>query len=92
MWFDDTAIDATLARLDQLAGLAGVKITIHNFVKSTRYLHSIGEPYAGNGLLSWRFIGKSGTVKSTVAEIMTNILKGMRLIANPNGRNSRHFL
>ena len=80
--FDDVAIDAALARLDQLAGLTGVKTAIHNFVKSARYLHEIGEPYVGKGLLSWRFIGKSGTGKSTVAEIMASILKGMRLIAN----------
>ena len=80
--FDDVAIDAALARLDALAGLSGVKTAIHNFVKSARYLHSIGEPYVGKGLLSWRFIGKSGTGKSTVAEIMASILKGMRLIAN----------
>ena len=80
--FDDVAIDAALARLDALAGLTGVKTAIHNFVKSARYLHSIGEPYVGKGLLSWRFIGKSGTGKSTVAEIMASILKGMRLIAN----------
>ena len=82
--FDDVAIDAALARLDSLSGLSNVKKAIHNFVQSARYLHSIGEPYVGKGLLSWRFIGKSGTGKSTVAEIMAAILKGMRLIANSN--------
>lgn len=80
--FDDVAIDAALARLDALAGLGNVKKAVHNFVTSARYLHSIGEPYVGKGLLSWRFIGRSGTGKSTVAEIMAAILKGMRLIAN----------
>ena len=80
--FDDAAIDEALARLDALAGLAGVKKAIHNFVRSARYLHAIGEPYVGKGLLSWRFIGNSGTGKSTVAEILAAILKGMRLIAN----------
>lgn len=80
--FDDVAIDAALARLDELAGQEGVKKAIHNFVRSARYLHSIGEPYVGKGLLSWRFIGSSGTGKSTVAEIMAQILRGMRLIAS----------
>ena len=80
--FDDAAIDAALERLDALAGIRGVKEAIHNFVQSARYLHSIGEPYVGKGLLAWRFIGRSGTGKSTVAEIMASILKGMRLISN----------
>ena len=80
--FDDVAIDAALARLDELAGQEGVKKAIHNFVQCARYLHSIGEPYVGKGLLSWRFIGSSGTGKSTVAEIMAQILRGMRLIAS----------
>lgn len=80
--FDDVAIDAALARLDSLVGLDGVKKAIHNFVQSARYQHSIGEPYVGKGLLSWRFIGKTGTGKSTVAEIMASVLRGMRLISN----------
>ena len=79
--FDDIAIDAALARLDALSGIHHVKEAIHQFVRSARYLHSIGEPYVGKGLLAWRFIGPSGTGKSTVAEIMASILKGMRLIA-----------
>ena len=80
--FDDVAIDTALERLDNLVGLTNVKQAIHNFVKAARYLHDIGEPYVGKGLLLWRFVGKSGTGKSTIAEIMAAILKGMRLISN----------
>ena len=80
--FDDDAIDEALARLDALSGIRNVKEAIHHFVRSARYLHAIGEPYVGKGLLAWRFIGRSGTGKSTVAEIMAAILKGMRLISN----------
>ena len=80
--FDDIAIDAALKRLDNLVGMDGVKKAIGSFVETSRYLHSIGEPYVGKGLLSWRFIGKSGTGKSTVAEIMACILHGMHLISN----------
>lgn len=82
--FDNEAIDAALLRLDSLVGMENVKTALHNFVRSARYLHSIGEPYVGKGLLSWRFIGHSGTGKSTVAGIMAAILRGMRLISNSN--------
>lgn len=80
--FDDIAIDAALSDLDSLAGLDGVKKAIHNFVRSSRYLHAIGEPYVGKGLLSWQFVGNSGTGKSTVASYLARILRGMRLISN----------
>lgn len=78
--FDEAAIDDALKRLDSLVGLNKVKSAIHNFVNISRFLHSQGERIRGKGLLKWNFTGNTGTGKSTVAQILANILKGMNLI------------
>lgn len=80
--FDDEAIDKALKRLDSLVGLNKVKSAIHNFVNISRFLHSQGERFRGKGLLKWNFAGNTGTGKSTVAQILADILKGMNLIRN----------
>jgi adenylate kinase family enzyme len=78
--FDDKAIDEALKRLDSLVGLNKVKSAIHNFVNVARYLNSNGERFTGKGLLKWNFTGSTGTGKSTVAQILADILKAMNLI------------
>ena len=80
--FDDKAIDEALRRLDALVGLSKVKSAIHNFVNISRFLNSQGERIRGKGLLKWNFTGNTGTGKSTVAQILADILKGMNLIQN----------
>lgn len=80
--FDDKAIDAALKRLDALVGLSKVKSAIHNFVNISRFLNSQGERIRGKGLLKWNFTGNTGTGKSTVAQILADILKAMNLIQN----------
>ena len=80
--FDDKAIDEALKRLDALVGLGKVKSAIHNFVNISRFLNSQGERIRGKGLLKWNFTGNTGTGKSTVAQILADILKGMNLIQN----------
>lgn len=80
--FDDKAIDDALKRLDSLVGLSKVKSAIHNFVNISRFLNSQGERIRGKGLLKWNFTGNTGTGKSTVAQILADILKGMNLIQN----------
>ena len=80
--FDDNAIDDALKRLDALVGLSKVKSAIHNFVNISRFLNSQGERIRGKGLLKWNFTGNTGTGKSTVAQILADILKGMNLILN----------
>ena len=78
--FDEDAIDEALKRLDALVGLNKVKSAIHNFVNVARYLNSQGERFTGKGLLKWNFTGSTGTGKSTVAQILADILKAMNLI------------
>lgn len=80
--FDEAAIDEALKRLDSLVGLGKVKSAIHNFVNISRFLHSQGERFRGKGLLKWNFTGNTGTGKSTVAQILADILKAMNLIQN----------
>lgn len=80
--FDEEAIDNAMKRLDALVGLGKVKSAIHNFVNVSRYLNSQGERFRGKGLLKWNFTGNTGTGKSTVAQILADILKAMNLVQN----------
>ena len=82
--FDNEAIDAALQRLDALVGQDKVKRAIHNFVDVSRHLNSEGERFVGRGFLKWNFAGNSGTGKSTVAEILADILKAMNLLDKGN--------
>ena len=82
--FDDEAIDAALKKLDSLVGQQGVKRAIRNFVDIARYLNSAGEKFVGKGPLKWNFVGNTGTGKSTVAEILAEILKAMNLLDKGN--------
>lgn len=79
--FDEKSIARSLRRLDKLVGLAQVKKAIHDFVNVSRYLHSQGLEYTGNGgPLKWSFTGNTGTGKSTVAGILAELLRAMNLL------------
>ena len=82
--FDETAIDEALARLDRMIGLTQVKAAIHNFVTVARLLHRNGKNFFGEIPLKWSFAGNTGTGKSTVAQIMTDLLKAMNILDNGN--------
>lgn len=82
--FDEEAIDEALARLDRMIGLTQVKAAIHNFVTVARLLHRNGKNFFGEIPLKWSFAGNTGTGKSTVAQIMTDLLKAMNILDNGN--------
>ena len=73
--WDDTIINSALEQLDNLAGQDNVKRAIHEYVVSMRANHQHHVPTIGDDL-TWSFIGNTGTGKSTVAEILAQILQG----------------
>ncbi len=82
--FDEALISSALQRLDSLVGLKNVKQTVHNFVDISRIFKRERKQIFGNHLMKWNFAGNSGTGKSTVAEIMADLLKAMGLIDHPS--------
>lgn len=80
--FDEQTIEQCLARLDRMIGLNSVKKAIHNFVKVARMLRENGKNFFGEIPLKWSFSGNTGTGKSTVAEIMADLLNAMNILDN----------
>lgn len=78
--FDEVAIGKALKRLDGMVGLTQIKQSIHNMVKVARHLQQTGRSYAECCSLRWNFIGHTGTGKSTVAEIIGELLKAMNIL------------
>ena len=79
--FDEAAITRALTRLDSLVGLSKVKSAIHQFVSFARSLNSgDSKKMLRDYNLKWSFVGNTGTGKSTIAEILAEILKGMHLL------------
>ncbi len=78
--FDEWAIELALKRLDSMVGLAKVKAAIHQFVDFARVLNRKDPTQIERHPLKWSFVGNTGTGKSSVAEILSEILKAMHLL------------
>ena len=77
---DETILTEALDRLGELVGLQNVKQAFHDYVAISKLRHQQGILKVNPRALCWDFIGKTGTGKSTVAEILGKVLQGLGIL------------
>lgn len=77
---DETILTESLERLDQLTGLQNAKQALHDYVAISKLRHQQGTLKITPQNICWDFIGKTGTGKSSVAEILGKILQGLGIL------------
>lgn len=77
---DETILTESLAKLNNLTGLQNAKHALNDYVAISRLRHEQGTLKIAPQTLYWDFIGKTGTGKSNVAEILGKLLLGLGIL------------
>lgn len=77
---DETILTEALDSLNKLIGLQNAKQALNDYVSISRLRHEDNTLIVTPQSLCWDFIGKTGTGKSTVAEILGKLLQGLGIL------------